>query len=72
MGGGLPVPLHQSTGVTIVAPEICFFLYIPIWCNIQANPVCQVRCVWTTMPCVPVGGIGVEVEVLISVGHGGQ
>ena len=30
-----------------------FLLYIPIWCDIQANPICQAR-----------SGIGVEVEVL--------
>ena len=64
---GLPVPLCQSTGATIVdqGSRDLFLLYIPIWCDIQANLVCQARSVWTTAPCVPVDGIGVEVEVLI-------
>ena len=64
---GLPVPLRQSTGVTIVGQgsRDLFLLYILIWCDIQANLVCQVRSVWTTAPCVPEGGIGVVVEVLI-------
>ena len=63
----LPVPLHQSTGVTIVGQgsRDLFLLYNPIWSNIQANLVCQVKSIWTTVPCVPVGGIRVEVEVLI-------
>ena len=56
-----------SRGVTIVGQgsRDLFLLYILIWCNILVNLVCQVRIVWTTVLCVPVGGIGVEVEVLI-------
>ena len=63
---GLPVPLHQSTGATIVVQgsRDLFLLFIPIWCDIQASLVCQVRRAWTTVPCVLVSGIGVEVEVL--------